>query len=213
MPIDTLLLYALAALLTIVTPGPTMLLALANGSRHGVRSAWAGVAGAVTSDLLLIGAVALGLGALLAASETAFQVLKWLGVAYLAFLGLSLLWRHQPAATPADAEPTLPPDASAARRLFAKSLLVALSNPKGYLFFSALLPQFIVPDQAQAPQYLVLAAVFALIDALAILGYAWLGAQGVRRLGHQAQAWIDRGSGAALLLLAAGLASYRRASI
>ena len=212
MPIDTLLLYSLAALLTIVTPGPTMLLALANGSRHGVRSAWAGVAGAVTSDLLLIGAVALGLGALLAASETAFQVLKWLGVAYLAFLGLSLLRRHQPASTPADAETALPPDASAARRLFAKSLLVALSNPKGYLFFSALLPQFIVPDQAQAPQYLVLAAVFALIDALAILGYAWLGAQGVRRLGRQAQAWIDRGSGAALLLLAAGLATYRRAS-
>jgi arginine exporter protein ArgO len=83
---STLLAFALVALVTVVTPGPTVLLALNNGSRHGLRMAATGVLGAVLSDFVLIAAVALGLGALLAASELAFGVLKWLGVVYLSRL-------------------------------------------------------------------------------------------------------------------------------
>ena len=87
----TLLAFAIVAFIGIATPGPTVLLALTNGSRYGLRRALPGMAGAMISDFVLIGAVALGLGALLAASEFWFSVVKWLGAGYLTFLGLMLL--------------------------------------------------------------------------------------------------------------------------
>src|SRR5687768_2982842 len=88
---QTLLIFSLVAFIGIATPGPTVLLALTNGSRFGVRRALVGMIGAVLSDFVLIGAVALGLGALLAASEFWFSVVKWIGAGYLAFLGIMLL--------------------------------------------------------------------------------------------------------------------------
>ena len=94
MTLATLLVFSLVALIAIITPGPTVLLALANGSRHGVRRALPGMLGAVLSDFVLVGAVALGLGALLAASEFWFSVVKWAGAAYLAWLGLRLSLIH-----------------------------------------------------------------------------------------------------------------------
>src|SRR5688500_19880590 len=87
----TLLLFSIVALVAIATPGPTVLLALANGSRYGVRRSLPGMFGAGVSDLVLVGAVALGLGALLAASEVWFSVLKWVAAAYLAWLCVRLL--------------------------------------------------------------------------------------------------------------------------
>src|SRR5688572_14899269 len=91
MDIATLLVFSMVALVAIATPGPTVLLALANGSRFGVRRSVAGMLGAVVSDFVLVGAVALGLGALLAASEFWFTVLKYAGALYLAWLGWRLL--------------------------------------------------------------------------------------------------------------------------
>ena len=83
-----LLTFALAALLTVATPGPTSLLAFSNGARHGLRDAGFGIAGAVLSDLVLIAAVSAGLGVLLSTSQLLFSAVKWLGVAYLAYIGL-----------------------------------------------------------------------------------------------------------------------------
>jgi hypothetical protein len=79
------------AFIGIATPGPTVLLALTNGSRYGVRASVDGMIGAVLSDFVLVSAVALGLGALLATSEFWFSAVKWVGVAYLAYLGMRLL--------------------------------------------------------------------------------------------------------------------------
>src|ERR1700749_3331725 len=87
----TLLAFALVAFIGIATPGPTVLLALSNGSRFGLGRAAFGMAGAIASDFVLIGAVSIGLGALLATSEFWFSVVKWVGVAYLAILGVMLL--------------------------------------------------------------------------------------------------------------------------
>ena len=86
----TLLIFAAVAFVGIATPGPTVLLALTSGSR-GVRRAAYGFAGAMLSDFVLIVAVALGLGALLMASAFWFSVVKWLGAAYLAYVGIRLL--------------------------------------------------------------------------------------------------------------------------
>jgi len=208
MTILTILAFTFVAVAVIATPGPTVLLALANGSRFGVRRALAGMAGAVMSDFILVGAAGLGLGALLAASEFWFTVVKWIGVGYLAFLGVMLL-RSKGALTE---RLTIAGDggSGSTRSLFLKSFLVAVTNPKGYLFTSALLPQFINPSQPQVSQYVVLALVFAAIDFSIMFSYALLGSRAVRLLKKSGALWLDRLCGATLLALAASLAFYRR---
>ncbi len=208
METTTLLLFAAVALVAIATPGPTVLLALANGSRYGVRRAVPGMLGAVTSDFVLVGAVALGLGALLAASEFWFSVLKYAGAAYLAWLGWRLLRSQGGFEMPQGAGPQA---GESGRAIFTKSFLVAVTNPKGYLFCSALLPQFIDPAAAQAPQFAVIAVVFAGLDFAVMLAYAFTGARAVRLLRRNAMRWLDRVCGGALLALAGSLALYRRA--
>ncbi|WP_105437558.1 LysE family translocator [Neorhizobium sp. T25_13] len=205
----TLLAFAIVAFIGIATPGPTVLLALTNGSRYGLRRALPGMAGAMISDFVLIGAVALGLGALLAASEFWFSVVKWLGAGYLAFLGLMLLRSKGSLDVTAGAAAA---SSGAATSIFLKSFLVAVTNPKGYLFFSAFLPQFIVPDAPQFQQYAILALVFALIDMAVMFGYALLGSRAVHLLKKKGALWLDRLCGGALLALAGSLAFYRRAT-
>ncbi|EYR80557.1 LysE family translocator [Shinella sp. 838] len=209
MTLITLLAFAAVAFIGIATPGPTVLLALTNGSRYGLRRALPGMVGAVLSDFVLIGAVALGLGALLAASEFWFSVVKWLGAAYLAFLGIQMLRSTGSLSRALDAAPA---NLSSSRAIFAKSFLVAVTNPKGYLFFSAFLPQFIDPAAAQAQQYVLLALTFAAIDFLVMFGYAALGSQAVRLLKTSGAIWLDRICGGVLLALAGSLAFYRRAT-
>jgi threonine/homoserine/homoserine lactone efflux protein len=209
MTLTTLLLFAAVALIAIATPGPTVLLALVNGSRFGVRRSLPGMLGAVTSDFVLVGAVALGLGALLAASEFWFSVLKYVGAVYLAWLGIRLLRSRggfqvpDAAGAPVEARP---------RSIFMKSFLVAVTNPKGYLFCSALLPQFIDPAAPQVPQYAAISVVFAGLDFAVMLAYAFAGAKAVRWLRDGAVRWIDRACGGALLALAGSLALVRRAN-
>ncbi len=210
MTLATLLVFSLVALVAIATPGPTVLLALANGSRYGVRRSLPGMLGAVVSDLVLVGAVALGLGALLAASEFWFSVVKWLGAAYLAWLGVRLL-RSQGGLDLAQAGGDAPGTAATPRGIFVRSFLVAVTNPKGYLFCSALLPQFIDAAAPQWPQYTAIAAVFAGLDFVVMLAYAVIGARAVKLLRRRAVLWLDRCCGGALLALAGSLALYRRA--
>jgi threonine/homoserine/homoserine lactone efflux protein len=208
--IDSLLVFAAVAFIGIATPGPTVLLALTNGSRLGVRASLPGLAGAVLSDFVLITAVALGLGALLAASEFWFSVVKWVGVAYLAYLGIRMLRStgtlELPQADGAEGA------AATSRKVFLRSFLVAVTNPKGYLFFSAFLPQFVSANEPQVPQYVMLAVVFAAIDFMVMLAYAAAGAKAIRALKAKGVLWLDRACGGALLALAGSLALYRRSA-
>ena len=209
MSTTVLMLFMVTSLVAIATPGPTVLLALSNGARFGTRVALFGMLGAMLSDLILIGAVSIGLGAVLAASETAFQILKWIGVVYLLYLGIQLL-RTKPESQHGVLE--LHPTPIHPYRLFLKCLLVALTNPKGYLFFSAILPQFVNPQAPQFPQYVLLALTFTAIDGLVMLVYARSGARAVQLFRTpMAMVWINRFSGGAIVALAGALALYRRA--
>ena len=210
MSTTVLMLFILTSFVAIATPGPTVLLALSNGARFGTRVALFGMLGAMLSDLILIGAVSIGLGAILAASEMAFQILKWIGVVYLLYLGIQLL-RTKPESKH-DALQDVTSTASHSPRIFLKCLLVALTNPKGYLFFSAILPQFVNPQAPQFPQYVLLALTFTAVDGLVMLAYARSGARAVQ-LFHtpMAMVWINRFSGGAIVVLAGALALYRRA--
>lgn len=203
---QTLLIFSIVAFIGIATPGPTVLLALTNGSRYGVRASVSGMVGAVLSDFVLISAVALGLGALLAASEFWFSVVKWVGVVYLAYLGIRLLRSKGVAVIPSEANT----GQASGRAIFLRSFLVAVTNPKGYLFFSAFLPQFVIATEPQLPQYAALAVTFAGIDFIVMLAYASAGAQAIRFLRAKGVLWMERVCGGALLALAGGLALYRR---
>jgi threonine/homoserine/homoserine lactone efflux protein len=193
MTLATLLLFILASAVTIITPGPTVLLAMSNGSRHGVRAACWGMAGAVLADLVLIGAVASGLGVVLAASEIAFQLIKWVGAAYLAYLGWKMLR--------SDATLVMPAAQADARRpaglaLGLRSFAVALTNPAAPLL----------------AQYAVLAGVMALMNVAVMLAYAALGAQMVRAFQGAGLRWLNRVCGGLLIGLAGTLALYRRSA-
>jgi threonine/homoserine/homoserine lactone efflux protein len=204
---QTLLIFSIVAFVGIATPGPTVLLALTNGSRFGVRASLPGMAGAVLSDFVLISAVAIGLGSLLAASEFWFSAVKWVGVAYLGYLGIRLLRSKGTLTVPDDRNIA---NQVSAESIFLRSFLVAVTNPKGYLFFSAFLPQFIVPAEPQFSQYAALAVTFATIDFVVMFVYASAGAQAIRFLRARGVLWLDRICGGALLALAGSLAFYRR---
>ncbi|MCB1997213.1 MAG: LysE family translocator [Ottowia sp.] len=205
---NSLALFAAAALMTVASPGPTSLLALNNGTRHGLRGALPGVVGAALSDLALIVAVALGLGAVVATTPWALAALRWAGVGYLAWLSWQLLRTHPPAAGTAGTATAAPP--ARGRHVLARSFLVAVGNPKGYLFFLALLPTFIDPQAPALRQYASLALVFATIDAAVLLVYAGIGALGLARAAQpHASPWFDRLSGLALLGMALALAAWQ----
>jgi len=139
-------------------------------------------------------------------------MLKWVGAVYLAWLGVRMLRSKGGSfdAPRADAgEPATGMNGDG-RKVFLKSFLVAVTNPKGYLFCSALMPQFIDPAAAQGMQYAIIAVLFASLDALVMGVYAFVGARAMRLLTAAAGRWIDRTCGAMLLALAGSLAFYRR---
>ncbi|CAB3763062.1 lysine transporter LysE [Burkholderia sp. MSh2] len=203
----TLLLYAITVSAVTVTPGPTMLLALNNGATRGMRIAAYGIAGAALSDLVLIGAVGCGLGAIMQASEHLFVALKWAGAVYLLYLAWAL-WHAPTALPPAGVAPA--DGARNGRAAFKRSLLVALSNPKGLLFFSAFLPQFIRPEANVAAQYATLAVLTAAIDIVLMALYAASGYHVMKALSGRALRWLNRGCAGMLAGLAVALSLYRR---
>ncbi|MDU9392978.1 LysE family translocator [Pseudomonas sp. zfem002] len=205
MDASTLLLYIIAASAVMITPGPAMLLALNNGASHGMRVAGFGMAGAMLSDLVLIAAVGCGLGALLQASEQLFSLVKWIGAAYLLYLAV-VLWRAPVKALGVSGAGS----AVSARSTFLRALIVGLSNPKGLLFFSAFLPQFIRPEQPVLQQYVILALVTASLDCLVMIVYALGGRHAVRAFSARVMQWINRGCAGMLAVLAVGLSLYRR---
>lgn len=204
----TLATFATVVLIAVATPGPTVLLALSNGARFGFGAAIYGMVGAALSDIVLITAVSLGLGVLIATSQVLFALFKWAGVAYLCLLGVKMLRAgDEPVSSASPVGDTL---RAAPRTIFLRSFLVAVTNPKGYLFFTAFLPQFINLSEALLPQYLVLAAIFVTIDVAVMIAYALVGTATANTVCAGGQRWIERFCGSAFLALAAGLALYRQ---
>jgi threonine/homoserine/homoserine lactone efflux protein len=166
--IQTLVGFAVVAAGLMVLPGPSNIFILGHGIGHGRRAALDAVVGIAAASAIRVALTAAGLSALLASSAVAFEVMRWIGVAYLIHLGVRA-WRS-PHAVP-DA-PSL--DARPARRQsFSKGLLVGLGNPKMVLFFVAFFPQFIDPAQGSAvTQMLVLGAIFWVIGTVWDVGCA-----------------------------------------
>ncbi|EAB7739570.1 LysE family translocator [Salmonella enterica] len=207
MSLTALMAFALIMSAGIVTPGPTVLLSLNNAARFGIKRAVWGISGAVVADILLVALVWLGLGVVLTASETLFVTLKWIGTLWLAFIGLQMLLSSD-SSLPGNRGDVAP----APQALFLKSFFVAMSNPKYYIFMTALLPQFVNMTQPALPQYASLAAVIVSIDVTVMLSYATLGKKSVRIWKANGIKWMNRISGTFLLILAGSVALYRKSS-
>lgn len=210
----SLLTFALLALVVVMTPGPTVLLSLSNGSRFGLAAAGYGIAGAAISDAVLITAAGLGLGAVLAASAFLFGIVKWIGVGYLVWLGIQMM-RSSGQLGPV-VNPSEDKRSGALRNnisVFRKSFLVAVTNPKGYLFFTAFLPQFLSPSEPMFQQYVALALVFIVVDVVVMAAYAGLGVKAVQFLSNRGALWIDRVCGGLLVALGLALTFLRRTGV
>ena len=204
-PLESLLAFAIASVLLILIPGPSVLFVIGRSIALGRRAGVLSVVGNAIGMIPAVLAVALGVGALVSSSIVAFTVIKIIGAVYLVWLGVQL-WRSIPeAATSRSVSADVSPSAA-----FVRSLGVALSNPKGLLFFSAFLPQFIDTSQPQAMQYLVLAVVSAALDAAVMVCYAAGGSQAAKLLTANGLRHLNRSCAAAMFSLAAFLALYRR---
>ena len=205
MSLELFLPFLFATVILLATPGPTILVvsyALAQG--RGV--ALAVVAGVILGDLLAMSATLLGLGVILTTSATLFTAMKWAGAAYLAWMG----WRMIRSAGTATAD--LAQVAGKSRSTaFRDSALVTLLNPKSIGFFVAFVPQFIDPSAPVAPQFGVMIATFVGLGGVNALAYALLAAQLRSKVARDRMAWLQRGSGAVLIGLAAFTAALRRA--
>lgn len=206
MALETWILYLFAASLLCVTPGPNTLLALVHGASHGVQRTVFTCLGGALGFTLVIAVCMAGLGALLTASATMFTILKWVGAAYLVYLGI-VTWRAPPITVRLSPEHRT----ASARTLFSHGFMAAASNPKGIVFFAAFLPQFIDPARSQITQFLVLAATFIVIEfvyELFLAGSAnrlapWLGRKKVGR-------WLNRGTGVVFVGMGGLLAAANR---
>ncbi len=202
-----LLLFAGISALLAITPGPDMAVVTKNALAHGRRGVLLTTTGIALALLVWVTATAVGLAALLRASTHLFSVLKLIGAAYLAYLGLRALIesRHRPAAFLAGSAP-----AAAGGAIFRQGLLSALFNPKLGVFFVTFLPQFVAPGQAVLPRLLQLGLVFALI------GWSWMNVYGLlvtrireRITAPRVRQWMERATGVVLLGFGARLALER----
>ena len=153
------LLYLVAATGLSLTPGPNSLLALTHGALHGHRRTLWTVGGGALGFAVVIALSMLGIGALLQASASALLVLKWVGGAYLVWLGVQL-WRAPPLQLSAVAGAPFPRRS----QLFRQGLFAAVSNPKALLFYGAFLPQFLDPARSLWLQFAVMAGTFGAIE-------------------------------------------------
>jgi threonine/homoserine/homoserine lactone efflux protein len=196
-------LFIASGLLLNITPGADSLYIVTRSASHGVRAGVAAALGIALGCCVHITAAALGLSAVLAASATAFTVIKFIGAAYLVYIGATLLFRRS---SPATAAPRLAVASSGT--ILVQGFLTNVLNPKVALFFLAFVPQFIdrtAPHPALA--FLFLGAIFNFNGLLWCLLLAWSAARlGRLDAGRRAAAWVTRGVGALFVFLGLRLA-------
>ncbi len=209
MPLATWITFVIAGALIAVSPGSGAVLSMSHGLAYGVRKASATVLGLQLGLLLVFAIAGAGVGSLLIASETAFNVVKTVGALYLIYLGVQQ-WRARvdPASGTAAAVPLAQP--SFAKRV-GTGFLTNATNPKGIIFMVAVLPQFISQQLPLLPQLVILGATMLVIDTVVMHGYAWL-ASSMQRFFRDAGAVRkqNRFFGAVLMLMGGALFFVRR---
>ena len=216
MTFKTWLLFLVMETALSLSPGPAVFYVVSQGVRGALRRSLPAAAGIISANAIYFTLSATSLGAVIAASARFFTVAKWVGAAYLIYLGVKALRSagSSHAVVLGEAGAALQGDR---RRVYLGALTLQLANPKALLFFLALLPQFIDPVQPVAPQMLILAATSMLPEFCILLGYGWLAHRalhvsarfGVSSAMNRWLAWIE---GAGLLGCATLVLKFNRAA-
>jgi len=199
MALDQLVLFMAAGLLLNLTPGPDVLYIVTHALRNGARAGCVAALGITAGCFVHIFAAAVGVSALMAASATAFTVLKWAGAAYLVYVGIRMLMSRAPSGIALDGATQVTTDL---KTIFLRGFWTNALNPKVALFFLAFVPQFIAPAvENKALAFLLLGLLFNFNGLWVNIGWAlaaaWLASRvgAVRRTMH----WLDRIAGAMFL--------------
>jgi homoserine/homoserine lactone efflux protein len=204
MTFELWLTFFIASLLISISPGAGAVNTLSNGLRYGVRNSLPAILGlqlGYGAQILLVG---IGLGALLASSSTAFNIVKWLGIAYLVWLGYKK-WTQPPLSMEAEKD-----NSESDRRRFWQAAFVNLTNPKATVFLIALFPQFLNTQLPQGEQFFIMGTTLILVDIGVMLGYATLASQMSRWMKSERHQIVqNRIFGSLFVGAAAMLASFR----
>jgi len=209
MDLSLLMTFVGATLLLLIIPGPTVVLVLTYALTQGRRVAVASAAGIALGDFIAMTASLVGLGALVLASSTLFAALKWVGAAYLVWMGIGMI-RSAGSAKAIQIEDA--PQLSAGA-VFRNAAVVTALNPKGIVFFIAFVPQFIRTDAALAPQFAILIATFVSLATINVLVYALLADRLHATICRPSVlAWMKRIGGGVLIAMGVLTATLRKAA-
>ena len=210
MTIATWLTFFIATILLCFSPGPGALSSMSAGMKYGWKRGMWNCIGMQISIMVNVTVIALGLGAVLMASNTAFEVMKWCGALYLIWLGIQKF-----------CEAPVPFEEIAARTefkdmttkgIFLQGFLVSQTNPKGLIFLLAVLPQFVDPTQPVAIQYLILTLTLNIVDLIAMGCYTAFAAKVLMMLKDPEHIrWTNRGIGSLFVAAGGALAVFKRA--
>ena len=191
MTLETYLLYlGVVAAFFATPPDTSQLLIISNSLRHGLRRSLATVAGDLSANALQMTLAAFGLTAVIATNADALWIVKWAGVAYLAWIGARLLLARPKATAP---------DAAPGGRLFRQGFVTSSANPYAVVFFGALFPQFIDTAQPVWPQLLILGLTYVVVDGLILLLWGWAALRTLGRVRQLTGVWINRVSGCLMI--------------
>lgn len=209
MELSTWLTFFAASWAISLSPGAGAVAAMSAGLNHGFRRGYFTTFGLVLGIWTQVIVVGVGLGALVAASSTAFLVVKWAGVAYLVWLGISQ-WRAP--ATPMVAQSDEGPTVTR-RSMILRAWMINSVNPKGTVFLLAVVPQFMVLSQPLLPQYLIIAATLGFTDLVVMAGYTVLAARvlGALKSPYHIRA-MNRVFGSLFVVAGSLLALFKRAT-
>ena len=198
---DTYWLYVLAEAALSLSPGPAVMLVIACGLTYGARRSIHATLGILSANAIYFAISATALGALLVASQAFFVAVKWLGAAYLVYIGLSALFgRPSPLTVTRDDR-----SGGAPRALYLSGLTLQLANPKTLVFFASILPQFVDPRLPVGPQMAWLAAGSIVPEFFILGGYGYLASRAARLTGDPRFARLTERLAGALVLAAAAL--------
>lgn len=175
MELQTFLLFAMTTAVVNLSPGPTSILMASQGAGSGLKKALFALFGVCCATAIYYGLSATGIASLIVASHTLFQIIKWAGIGYLFYLGLTAIFSQSGGLVLKPGSPQRKPNS-----LFAQGFLVEFSNPKALLYFAAILPQFLDVTKPIALQFFIMWGTSFTFQFLACSGYAYLGERLVR---------------------------------
>jgi threonine/homoserine/homoserine lactone efflux protein len=199
---ETYLIYLAAVGVFFATPPDTsQLLIMSNSIRHGIAKSSFTIAGDLTANCIQMTAAAFGLAAIIATSAGAFVWIKWIGVVYLAWIGVQMMRAKEPSHGVAAAT------SGTRRRLFRQGFVTSMANPFAVVFFGALFPQFVDPSLPILPQLLILGGTYIVVDGILLLLWGLLGIRAANFLGRHSFGLVNKICGSLMIAAAALLAT------